>query len=122
MKSFFNAIYKKILYSILGLWLAIKEEKSLWAYLILLPIVIGLGVWVKLTFLEFAIVILIFFILISIEVLNTSIEATVDTISFQYNVKVKKIKDIASGATFVMVIGSIVALLLIFIPKFQEMV
>jgi diacylglycerol kinase len=60
---------------------------------------------------------MIFFVSISIEIMNTAIEATVDTISFQYNVKVKKIKDIAAGATLIISIGSTITLFLIYVPK-----
>ena len=99
----------------IGLWTAFKEEKSLWAYLGLLPILIGVGIWVKLTFLAWALVIIICFLVLAIEVINTALEATVDSISFQYNIKVKKIKDIAAGATLTITTGAFVSLLLIYI-------
>lgn len=108
-------------YSVVGLWTAIREEKSLWAYLILTPVIIGLGIWVKLDFTQWAIVVITIFLLFVVEIINTALEAAVDTISFQYNVKVKKIKDIASGATLLTTLGAITALLLIFVPEFKEM-
>lgn len=119
MRKFIKAVHRKWVYSVVGLWTAIKEEKSIWTYLVLLPIVVGLGVWIELSNFEMALVILVVFLLICIEVLNTAIEAAVDTISFQYNVKVKKIKDIASGATLIITLGGAIVLLLIFIPQFQ---
>lgn len=121
MLKFLKRLQQKWLYSIVGLWTAVKEEKSLWAYLVLMPIIIGVGIWVKLSFSEWAIVIITSFLVFTIEIINTALEAAVDTISFQYNVKVKKIKDIASGATLVITIGALVALLLIFIPHLQEL-
>lgn len=121
MFKFFKRLQQKWLYSIVGLWTAIKEEKSLWAYLVIAPVIIGLGVWLKLSFSEWAIVIITSFLVFTIEIINTALEAAVDTISFQYNVKVKKIKDIASGATLVITLGAIAALLIIFIPHLQEL-
>lgn len=105
----------------IGLWTALREEKSLWAYIALLPILIGIGVWVKLTYIAWAVVIIICFLVIAIEVLNTALEATVDSISFQYNIKVKKIKDIAAGATLTITTGAFIGLLLIYIPAIIEL-
>ena len=122
MINILKKMYQKWLYSLLGLWIAIKEEKSLWGYLFVFPIIIGLGIWLKLSFLEWAVVVLLMFIMFIVEIINTALEATVDTISFQYNVNVKKIKDISSAATLVTTVISTIALLLIFIPKISEVI
>lgn len=121
MFKFWKRLQQKWLYSIVGLWTAVKEEKSLWAYLFIMPIIVGFGVWLNLSFTEWAIVIITSFLVFTIEIINTALEAAVDTISFQYNVKVKKIKDIASGATLVITLGAIAVLLIIFIPHFKEL-
>jgi len=112
-------IWWKFLYSIVGFWTAFKEEKSLWAYAIIWSILIGIGIWVKLDFSQWAIVLTMMLATIAIEVFNTALEATVDAISFQYNIKVKKIKDIAAGATLVMSVASIIVLGLIYIPMIE---
>ena len=122
MNKFFKSVQRKWLYSFVGFWTVIREEKSIWVYLIALPIFIGLGVWVKLNYVEWSLLVLLSFLVICVEVINTAIEATVDTISFQYNVKVKKIKDIAAGATLVISLGAIIVLLLIFVPKIQAII
>lgn len=120
MFKFFKRIQQKWLYSIVGLWTAVKEEKSLWGYLVIAPIIVGLGVWLKFSFTEWAIVVITMFLVFTVEIINTALEAAVDTISFQYNVKVKKIKDIASGATLVITLGAVAVLLIIFIPHLKE--
>lgn len=117
MRNFIRKVRQKWAYSFVGLWTAFKEEKSLWSYLILLPVLIGVGVWAGLSTTQWAIVSFVFFAVISIEVMNTALEATVDSISFQYNIKVKKIKDIASGATLVITTGAFISILFIYIPK-----
>ena len=122
MSKLFKSAFRKTFYSLRGFWISLKEEKSLWIYILLIPILIGLGLWVKLSSFEWATVLLAFFATYSIEVINTALEAAVDTISFQYNVKVKKIKDIAAGATLVMSIGFIIVLLVIYIPAIMEVI
>lgn len=122
MRKFIKRVQQKWLYSIVGLWTALKEEKSLWAYLFVVPAVIIGGILLKINLTEWAILILAFFTMFAVEIINTTLEATVDTISFQYNVKVKKIKDIASGATLVITTGSLIVMLIIFIPALQGVI
>ena len=122
MRKLLKQLVRKWNYSFVGLWTAFKEEKSLWAYLLIAPMIIGLGIWLDLSAVKWAIVSLTAFLVISIEVLNTALEASVDAISFQYNIKVKKIKDIASGATLVITTGAIVTILAIFIPEIMEVI
>lgn len=120
MNNFFKRVWKKWSYSVVGLWITLKEEKSIWAFLGTIPVLIGLGVWFNFKFIEWSVVSFVIFTVLSVEVINTALEAAVDTISFQYNVKVKKIKDIASGATLVITVGASIALLLIYIPALLE--
>ena len=116
---------RKIVNSLMGFWISLREEKSLLAYIIIFPFLIGLGILLNFSIIEWTIVILIMFLTYAIEVLNTALEAAVDAISFEYNIKVKKIKDIAAGATFIVTIGLIICLSLVYIPNiiefFQEM-
>lgn len=120
MSNFFKRVWKKWTYSVVGLWITLKEEKSIWAFLGTIPVLIGLGIWFNFKYVEWSIVSFVIFTVLSVEVINTALEAAVDTISFQYNVKVKKIKDIASGATLVITVGASIALLLIYIPALLE--
>ena len=122
MRNFLRKVRQKWTYSFVGLWTAIKEEKSIWAYLVIAIALVGLGIWVDLSTAQWSIVMISIFSLIAIEVINTAVEGAVDAISFQYNVKVKKIKDIASGGTLVMTIGVTIAVLLIFIPEIIDKV
>ena len=122
MRKFIKRVQQKWLYSVVGLWTALKEEKSLWAYLFIVPAVITGGILLKINLTEWAIMVITFFTIFAIEIINTTLEATVDTISFQYNVKVKKIKDIASGATLVITTGAVIVLLLIFVPAIQGVI
>lgn len=120
MFNFFKKLRKKFIYSMIGLWIAFKEEKSLWAFLIIFPILIIFGFLLKISNIEWAIVMMIMFFSIAVEIMNTALEATIDTISFQYNVKVKKIKDIAAAATLIVSLGSVFSIMLIYLPKILE--
>lgn len=120
MREFIRKAQRKALYSFIGLWISFKEEKSLWVLLMMSIIFVSLGFWLKLSVVEWCITILTLSLSLIIEVINTAIEAAVDTISFQYNVKVKKIKDIASAATLLMTLVTITVVLLIYINKIMQ--
>ncbi|MDE7433776.1 MAG: diacylglycerol kinase family protein [Mycoplasmoidaceae bacterium] len=51
------------------------------------------------------------------ELLNTAIENVVDVVTFEYNEKAKKIKDVSAAATLILTIAAVIVGLLIFIPK-----
>ncbi|TCG10849.1 diacylglycerol kinase family protein [Mycoplasma todarodis] len=120
MKKFIKKTQRKFLYALIGLWVTVKEEKSLLTHMLITAVVIGLGIWVKLSLTHWAILVITISIVMGFEVLNTAMEALVDMISFQYNLKVKKVKDIAAGATLLVAIAAIVVGMLIFIPEFKD--
>ncbi len=120
MKKFIKKTQQKFLYALIGLWVTVKEEKSLLTHIFITSIVVGLGIWVKLSLTHWAILVITISIVMGFEVLNTAMEALVDMISFQYNLKVKKVKDIAAGATLLVAIAAIVVGMLIFIPEFKD--
>lgn len=113
MKLFFRHVWRKWYYSVSGLLTAVKEERSIWAYFGLYALIIGLGLVLKFTLIGWAIVVTGIFMTLTVEVINTALEAAVDAMSFQYNIKVKKIKDIASGATLVITTGTLIVWILI---------
>ncbi|CAM9144894.1 diacylglycerol kinase family protein [Mycoplasma todarodis] len=120
MKKFIKKTQRKFLYALIGLWVTVKEEKSLLTHMLITAIVIGLGIWVKLSLTHWSILVITIAIVMGFEVLNTAMEALVDMISFQYNLKVKKVKDIAAGATLLVAIAAVVVGMLIFIPEFKD--
>ena len=67
--------------------------------------------------LEWILIICMMGILLSVELLNTSIEAACDAITKHYNPLIKIAKDCGSAATFVIFSVLIILNLIIFIPK-----
>ncbi|WP_342268562.1 diacylglycerol kinase family protein [Spiroplasma endosymbiont of Aspidapion aeneum] len=90
-----------------GLVVALREESTLIYYAIITILVIGIGIWVELDSIEWAILLLTIGVLFGIEFLNTAIENFVDLLSFEYNVHAKKIKDICAAASVLNSIMSI---------------
>ena len=105
-KLFFNFIN-----SLNGLKIALKEHSfiiEIIGGLILIPylVITDLNNIFKL------IVIVIYFLLLAFELLNTAIEKLSDKISKEYNEDIKKIKDISSASVFIILMLLIISLIL----------
>jgi diacylglycerol kinase len=72
----------------------------------------------RLTHIEWCIVLLCIGLVISLEMINSAIEKICDHIQPDYHILIKTIKDIAAAAVLWVSIISVIAGLLIFIPKF----
>ena len=71
----------------------------------------------KVSIIEWCILILTIGIVLALELINTSIERTVDLVTKDYLELAKNAKDIAAGAVFVMSMFSVIIGVLIFLPK-----
>ncbi len=81
-------------------------------FILIIPVSFILG----LSGIEWAVVLLCCAGVISLELVNTAIEAAVDIKTLEYHPYAKKAKDVAAGAVFVFSIFSAVIGLIIFIP------
>ena len=110
---------KKFGYAFRGIFVALKEEKTLVVDFIIaaLVLIIG-GVAHKfLRIIDWIILVMIICFIISIELINTAIENMVDVVSFTYSYNAKKIKDISAAATLVLSIMSIIVAILIIVSR-----
>lgn len=116
-KKHSKAIFRKFSYAFRGLFISLKEEKSLVIHLIFATLAIIIGIILQLAPVSWAILILTIGLVVSSELMNTAIENVVDMVAFKYNFNAKKIKDIAAAATLVLAVIAIVVGLLLFIPR-----
>ncbi len=96
---------------------AFKTEKNMKIHILIMLLVIIAGIIFKITINEWITCIILFAIVISSELINTAIEATVDIASPQINEKAKLAKDVAAGAVLVNAIASVIIGMIIFVPK-----
>ncbi len=100
-----------------GLKYAYKYEQSMTIHLVCTIFVIILGIWLKISALEWAICILGLGIIMAIELLNTAVEAVVDLASPEIHPLAKIAKDTASASVGVFSFITILVDCFIFIPK-----
>ncbi len=82
---------------------------------------IGVGVLVlaavlRISRVEWAIITLLIALVLTLEALNSAIEATVDLVTSDYHPLAKIAKDVAAGAVWLMAIASVVIGAIIFLP------
>lgn len=116
MRNWFRAVYNKFLNAFRGLYIVIKEEKSLWFHFFVAALVIVFGIVFELNTGEWSIMAIAIGLVIGFEIMNTGLEYVVDIVSFEYSVKAKKVKDVGAAATLWMTFISITLGLLVFIP------
>ena len=83
-------------------------------------LVIISGIVLKIAKQEWITCIILFGLVISLELVNSAIETTVDIAMPEINEKAKNAKDIAAGAVLISAISSAIIGLTIFIPKIIE--
>ena len=99
-----NGVLQTIKNSLNGIKCYAKDGKSIILYV--------LGV-----ILEWILIVCILGIILSIELLNTGIEAVCDAITREYNSFIKIAKDCGSAATMVAVLVALILNVIIFLPK-----
>lgn len=104
-------------YAFEGIGEAWKKEQNLKIHFIIMFLVIIAGFVFKITITEWLICLLLFALVISLELINTAIETTVDIAMPEINEKAKYAKDIAAGAVLFSAIISVIVGLIIFLPK-----
>ena len=103
-------------YSMEGLSAAYKNEDAFRQELRLAFILIPLDAYLGHTGMERAVMIACVFLVIIVELLNSSVEATVDRISLDHHLLAKRAKDIGSAAVLLSLLNLVVVWSLVLCP------
>ena len=108
---------KSFIYAFEGIKLTYKNEPNFRIQLILALLSTFLGIVLSISQTEWLILITVIFMVLLLELINSSLEALVDLVSPEINEKAKIAKDTAAGAVLVSSILSLVIGIIIFLPK-----
>ena len=117
----FKRLKNSFKYALEGLVFAFKYEQNIIVHTLATIVVIILGVFFKISYLEWLILFLIIGLVIATELINTSIEATIDLVTKETHPLAKIAKDTAA-AVMVFAIIAVILGLMIFIPKILALV
>jgi len=102
-------------YSVAGTLAAFKHEDAFRQEVILSTVLIPLAIYLGQTAIEQALMIASILLIIIVELLNSSVEATVDRISVKRHKLSKRAKDIGSAAVFFSLVNAAVIWFLILV-------
>ena len=124
MKDIIKEKNKKLInsfkFAICGIKTAIKTEQNMKIHVLILLVVVLAGIVFDISKLEWIICIILFGLVISAELVNTSLEAIVDIVKPEIHHKAKIAKDVAASSVLVMALSAAIVGLIIFVPKFIE--
>ena len=87
----------------------------------LITVVLG-GIFFNISYTEWLVCLVFIALVISLEMVNTAIEETVDLITKEYNELAKHAKDVSAGAVLFSAIVSFIVGCVIFIPKIIDFI
>ncbi len=104
-----------------GIKKLVREEHNARIHVVALISVIGLGIFLKISLIEWIAITIVSGLVILTELLNTAIERLADFVESDWNERIGIIKDYCAGAVLIAAVISAIVGGFIFIPKIIEM-
>ncbi|MBS2969738.1 diacylglycerol kinase family protein [Metabacillus sp. KIGAM252] len=118
--SEFKRLLKSFAFAWSGLMHVYRHERNFQIHCILMVLAIAAGFLLKISLVEWYMVIGAIAAVLSLELMNTAIERTVDLVTEEMRPLAKAAKDAAAGSVFVAAIAAFIIGMLIFTPKLIE--
>jgi diacylglycerol kinase (ATP) len=100
-----------------GVKTTFTSEINFKIHLLAATIAIALGIILKITVMEWIIIIFCITLVITMEMINTTLEKLCDVVHKDTNPVIEMVKDIAAGAVLVTAASSLIIGFIIFLPK-----
>lgn len=97
-----------------GIYLAVKTQRNLRIHLVAVFVIAAFNAMAGFSSLHWILELLCCMLVISLELLNTALEAVCDALSPSYHPGIGFAKDAAAGAVLVSAVGSVVVALIVF--------
>ena len=105
-----------------GIEFAINNERNIKIEILFGILASILGFILKISIIEWAIIVLVISIVLCLDLINTAIERAVDLTTKEYRELAKAAKDVSAGAVLVMSMFSVVIGVLIYLPKILNII
>lgn len=104
-------------YAFKGIDDVIKNEPNMKIHVVVAILVVIMAFFLKVSIIEWIILVLLIGAVLAAETINTTIEGLVDMYTKEYDEKAKVVKDTAAGTVLILAITSAIIGLIIFVPK-----
>lgn len=116
IKTFISSRYHAFRYAFHGWAYVLRTQRNAWIHSLVATLVILVGLWLRLSFQEWAILVLTIAMVFTAEFINTAIEAVVDLASPTHHPLAKVGKDVGAAAVLIAALAAILVGLLILGP------
>jgi diacylglycerol kinase (ATP) len=110
------ALRRSIAYAARGVTVMLRTQHNVWLHTVATLAVVGLGVAVQLSRLEWCAIVLAIMAVWTTEALNTALEIVTDLASPAVHPMAGRAKDVAAGAVLISAVGASVMGALVFAP------
>lgn len=108
---------KSFSYAFAGLKVLFREEHNSWIHAVAAVMAIVAGFLFRISYMEWIAVLIVIGMVISAEILNSSLERTADFVKVERDDRKRDIKDLGAAAVLVCAIVAVLVGLIIFLPK-----
>ncbi len=108
--------FKGFSFAFAGLMAAVRSEINMKFHLLASALVIFAGCFFKIKAQEWIVLIFCISMVISMELINTSIEKLCDSLHPEQSPKIKYVKDVAAAAVLIVALGAAIIGAIVFIP------
>jgi diacylglycerol kinase len=108
-------------YAFEGLATIARTQPNFWVHVLAACVALALGVGLRLSPVELAIVVLCIALVLVLESVNTGIETMCDLISPAHHPLIKRAKDISAAAVLIAAAASVVVAVLLFGPRLASL-
>ena len=120
MKNFFVTRAFAFRYAFSGWWFVIRTQRNAWIHAVATAAVLVMSFWLRLSLLEWAVILLAVAMVWMAEFLNTALEAVVDLASPQHHELAKVGKDVGAAAVLITAASSALIGFLVLGPPLWE--
>ena len=117
MKLLINSIPSSFRFALDGIRFALKTQRNLHTHLTIASLVTLLSIFLHCSSIEITILLLTIVVVISLELINTAIEATIDLVSPHSQPLAKISKDLGAAAVLMAALFSVIIGIIILGPK-----
>ncbi len=115
-RVFWTKLARSFYFAFVGLFFLVRTQRNARIELLIGGLACGVGIWVKIGRVEWAVIIFTIALVLILEGLNTAIEAAIDLASPEVHPLAKAAKDLAAGMVLIAAIASVGVGLLILGP------
>jgi len=115
-------VIKSFGWAFTGLKDCILHEKNFRIQYLLALLVVIAGFVLALSATEWIIILLCFAVVLSFEIINSAIEKLCDVVSPEFNLTIKKVKDMSASAVLLSAIITFIIGCIIFLPKIYALI